>query len=89
MPNFYDVSSLESTKILEGNCVVIKKFDFYNTNEDKFKPNFTPYNYKEDGWRTINLFAFMMEYPEAIKNFPIIDSIEKNSHLLTAQITVL
>lgn len=92
MPNFYDVSGFESTKILEDNYDSIKNeiLAFFETSEDKFLPNFTPYNYKEEGWRTINLYGFMLKYPNAIKDFPIIDNIVNQiPHMVTAQIAVL
>jgi aspartyl/asparaginyl beta-hydroxylase (cupin superfamily) len=92
MPNFHDVSGYESTRILESNYERIKEeiLNFYDKNEDSFKPNFTPYKYKEEGWRTINMYAFMMEYPDVINQFPVINEVVKQiPHMVTAQVAVL
>ena len=44
MPNFFDVSNMDSTKILESNYEKIKAeiLDFYENDADSLKPNFTP-----------------------------------------------
>ncbi len=92
MPNFYDVSGFESTKILEENYLQIKEEinHFYETDQQSLKPNFTPYKYLEEGWRTINLHAFMLKYPKNIKKFPVIESvINKIPNVVTVQVAVL
>lgn len=92
MPNFYDVAEFESTKILEGNFNIIKEeiLRFYESDSDSLKPNFTPYRYKEEGWRTINLRGFMLKYPKNIKKFPVIESIVNQiPHVVTVQVAVL
>lgn len=92
MPNFFDVSNMESTKILEQNYERIKTeiLDFYEKDSESLKPNFTPYKYKEEGWRTINLCAVMLQYPEVIKKFPVINEVVRSiPNMVTAQIAVL
>lgn len=92
MPNFFDVSNMPSTNILERNYERIKAevLEFYEKDADSLKPNFTPYKYKEEGWRTINLYGFMMQYPDAIKKFPVINEIVTSiPNMVTAQIAVL
>jgi hypothetical protein len=92
MPNFFDVSEMESTKILESNYERMKAeiLDFYEKDSESLKPNFTPYKYKEEGWRTINLCAVMLQYPEVIKKFPVVHSVVTQiPHMVTAQIAVL
>ncbi len=92
MPNFFDVSNMESTKILESNYERIKAevLDFYEKDSESLQPNFTPYKYKEEGWRTINLYAVMLKYPEVIKKFPVIDEVARSiPNMVTAQVAVL
>ena len=92
MPNFFDVSNMESTKILENNYEKIKAeiIDFYEKDADSLKPNFTPYKYKEEGWRTINLCAMMLQYPEVIRKFPVTYEVVKSiPNMVTTQIAVL
>jgi aspartyl/asparaginyl beta-hydroxylase (cupin superfamily) len=72
-PNFHDVTKLPAAKILEANYEVIKKevLEFYEREGDTtMQANFTPYKYKEEGWRTVNLMSFMLMYPKLIKKFP-------------------
>lgn len=92
MPNFYDVSNMESTRILESNYERLKEeiLKFYETDADSFKPNFTPYKYKEEGWRTVNLHAFMLQYPENIAKLPVLNEVAKSiPNMVTAQVAVL
>ena len=92
MPNFYDVSEFESTKILEKNYSLIKDeiTHFYDTDKESLRPNFTPYKYIEEGWRTINLRAFMLKYPDNMRKFPVIESIVSQiPHVVTVQVAVL
>lgn len=67
------MSRLPSAKVLEENYAVIKQevLEFYEREgETTLQANFTPYKYKEEGWRTINLLSFMLMYPGAIKKLP-------------------
>jgi aspartyl/asparaginyl beta-hydroxylase (cupin superfamily) len=92
MPNFYDVSQMESTRILEENYSRLKDeiLRFFETNEADLKPNFTPYNYKEEGWRTINLHAFMLQSPENIAKLPVLNEVARSiPNMVTAQVAVL
>jgi aspartyl/asparaginyl beta-hydroxylase (cupin superfamily) len=73
-PNFHDVSKLQSAQVLEDNYVAIKKevLEFYEREgETTMQANFTPYKYKEEGWRTVNFMSFMLMYPGLIKKFPV------------------
>tara|TARA_Y100000385_G_scaffold66934_1_gene66718 strand:- start:33428 stop:34207 length:780 start_codon:yes stop_codon:yes gene_type:complete len=92
MPNFYDVTDFESTKLLEKNYSAIKEeiLNFYERDALSFKANFTPYKYKEQGWQTINLISFMLKRQSNIKKFPVLfDAVSKIPDLLTIQIAVL
>ena len=91
-PNFYDISGMHSAGILEQNYerIRVEILTFYEKDAASLKPNFTPYNYKEEGWRTINMHAFMLRYPENIKKFPVIEEVvRKIPNMVTAQVAVL
>src|SRR5688572_7165831 len=65
---------LPSGKTLVANYEAIKKevLEFYEREgETTMQANFTPYKYKEEGWRTVNLMSFMLLYPDLIKKFPV------------------
>lgn len=92
MPNFYDVSGFDSTKILESNYERLKKeiLEFYETDSQSLVPNFTPYGYKEEGWRTTTLYGFGLKRPEVIKKFPVVDEVARQiPNMVSAQIAVL
>lgn len=90
-PNFYDVSTLASTKMLEDNYEAIKKeiLDFYDREGQEMRPNFTPYNYKDDGWRTVDVMAFMLKYDKNIEKFPVTwGVVSKLPNVVTMQISM-
>lgn len=92
LPNFYDVSTLSSTKILEDNYEKIKEeiLSFYDRHANIIRPNNTSRQYKEEGWKNLSLYGFMLRYPNHIKYFPFLGQlIETIPNLITAQIAVL
>jgi beta-hydroxylase len=92
MPNFYDTSTLSSTKILEDNYEIIKKevLEFYDREGEDMKPNFFPQNYVEEGWRTIDIMSFMMKYHHRIDKFPKTwEIVNKIPNVVSMQVAVL
>ncbi|MCZ2393654.1 MAG: aspartyl/asparaginyl beta-hydroxylase domain-containing protein [Chitinophagales bacterium] len=91
-PHFYDVSELPSTQILEDNYEVIKEeiLNFYDKSSDKIVTNYTPYTYREEGWRTLNLIANMLKQPQYDNDFPnLLKAIAQIPDVITVQISVL
>lgn len=92
-PNFHDVSSLPAARILESNYQFIKKeiVEFYEREgETTLQPNFTPYKYKEEGWRTVNLMSFLLMYPRLIKKFPVTwEILRQIPNMVTVTVSVL
>ena len=92
MPVFYDSSKWELTKLLKDNYAEIKKeiLDYYGSTPSSLKSNFTPYDYAEEGWKTVNLYTYGYRYTEHCKQFPLLDSIvRKISGMTMCQIAVL
>jgi hypothetical protein len=91
-PAFIDVSRLPGTKILEDNYEAIRDeiVAHYGERPEDFKPNFTPYAYREEGWRTVNLCSYFLEYPEACRKFPVVNRVVRQiPGMCMAQIAVL
>lgn len=91
-PAFIDVSRLPGTKILQDNYEAIRDeiVAHYGERPEDFKPNFTPYAYREEGWRTVNLCSYFLEYPEACRKFPVVNRIVRTiPGMCMAQIAVL
>lgn len=76
-PVFFDPAQLPGTKLLEENWPVIKEEieAYYAAHSDRFEPNFTPYAYKEKGWRTINLYSYFLKYSRNCEKLPRTDEI--------------
>lgn len=91
-PVFYESKDIPASAILRDNYPVIKAeiIDFFSKQGKEIKPNFTPYSYREAGWRTVNLFSYFMKYSKKCAYFPkttkIVESIPGMSG---AQIAVL
>jgi len=68
----YDPSQLKGTKILEDNYEVIKEeiLEFYKNNHHDFKINFTPYKYREGGWKTLGLYSYFYKRSDNIEKLP-------------------
>ena len=91
-PTFYDEDKLPATAILKLNFEEIKKEieTYYAKNSAELKPNFTPYSYNEQGWKTVNLYSYFLKYPENCKKFPKLDRIANQiPGMCLAQIAVL
>jgi aspartyl/asparaginyl beta-hydroxylase (cupin superfamily) len=71
-PVFFDPALLPGTKILEDNWQIIKDEieAYYAEHADAFQPNFTPYAYKETGWKTINLYSYFLKYNHNCEKLP-------------------
>ena len=94
LPSFYDVSKLDSTEILEKNYSVIKEeiLNFFEKHPNVIKPNYAPNgnNYKNEGWKNLSLYSFMIKHPHNIKYFPHLTKIvESIPNMITAQVVVL
>lgn len=91
-PCFYNEEDFPGTKILKDNYATIRQeiLDFYQEKGDSIKVNFTPYGYKEEGWRTINLYSYFLRYSEHCKAFPKTDEIVRQiPGMCLAQVAVL
>ncbi len=91
-PHYFDPSEFPGTKILEDNYAAIRAeiLSLYGENPDAFRANFTPYAYKEEGWRTINLYSYFLRYPENCAKLPVLDSIVRQiPGMSMAQVAVL
>ena len=91
-PNFYAEDEFSTGAVLEKNFLVIKNeiLQFYQQHKDEIKANFTPYNYIESGWKTINLYSYFLKYPKACSHFPNLDAIVNTiPGMCLAQIAVL
>jgi hypothetical protein len=91
-PQIYDDSQVPAAKILKDNYAVIRKevLDYFATYGSTIEPTFTPYAYKEAGWRTLNLYAQFMRYNEPCSRLPettkIVESIPS---MCSAQVALL
>jgi len=77
LPTFYDPSDLPATRILEDNFSVIKEEieSFYAAHPGDFAANYTPYAYREEGWRTVNLYSYFLRYHRSCERLPRLDEI--------------
>jgi len=92
LPVFYDPADLPGTKILEENYETIREevMAYYAAHGSEMKPNFTPYNYKEKGWKTVNLFSYFFEYRDNCKLFPkTTEIVRRIPNVSMAQIAVI
>jgi aspartyl/asparaginyl beta-hydroxylase (cupin superfamily) len=92
MPVFYDSSKWELTHYLKHHYEEIKEeiLNYYGSDPETLQANFTPYNYSEKGWKTINLYTYGHRYPDSCKQFPVLDSIvRKIPNMTMCQIAVL
>lgn len=76
-PYYFEPSQFPGTKILEDNFEAIRKeiLAYYGEKPEEFQPNFTPYAYREEGWRTLNLYSYYLRYADNCAKFPVLDSI--------------
>ena len=91
-PGYFDSSQYPGTEILESNFEAIRDeiLEYYRERGDEIRPNFTPYAYREEGWRTANLYSYFLRYKDNCKKFPVIDSIvRKIPNMSLCQIAVL
>lgn len=92
MPTFYQSEDWELTAILKQNYPQIKEeiVAYYNQNASEMPSNFTPYDYSEQGWKTLNLYTYGLRYKENCKRFPVLDSVVRKIPGMTmTQIAVL
>lgn len=91
-PWFFDTSQLPGAKVLEENFEVVRDeiLAFYEGSRERFQPNFTPYAYREEGWKTVNLFSYFLEYAKHTSALPKTTAIVKSiPGMCLAQIAVL
>jgi aspartyl/asparaginyl beta-hydroxylase (cupin superfamily) len=91
-PPFYDVEQLPTTKVLRENYPAIRREieAYYADHDAEIEPNFTPYAYAEEGWRTVNLYSYFLRYGESCEKFPTIDRIVREiPGMSLAQVAVL
>ena len=92
MPTFYQSSEWELTHYLKDNYPKIKEEieAYYSQNADEMPSNFTPYNYSEKGWKTLNLYTYGLKYKANCQKFPVLDSVVRQIPGMTmTQIAVL
>lgn len=91
-PPFYDVETLPGTKILRENYPTIRKEieEYYAARGAEIGANFTPYAYREKGWRTANLYSYFLRYPRVCARFPKTEAIVRQiPGMCLAQVAVL
>ena len=91
-PTFYDTKSLPGIHLLRENYEAIRRevLGYYQVNAGDIKPNYTPYAYREAGWRTLNLYSYFLRYRQNCEKFPLLDSIVRRIPGMTmTQIAVL
>lgn len=91
-PNFYDEKDFPVSRILMENYEDIRKEieDHYSIHPEDFTTNFTPYSYKEEGWKTVNLYSYFVKVPENCRRFPTLDRVARSiPNMCLAQVSVL
>ena len=92
MPTFYKSDDWELTSFLKANYPKIKEEieAYYAQNAGEMLSNFTPYDYSEKGWKTLNLYTYGLRYKKNCSRFPILDSVVRQIPGMTmTQIAVL
>jgi len=91
-PQLYDPAQVPAAKILEANYPVIRRevMDYFAKYGGTIEPTFTPYAYKEAGWRMLSLYSMFMRYGESCARLPettrIVESIPG---MCSAQVALL
>jgi len=63
---------------------------YYKLKGHEIRPNFTPYAYREAGWRTVNLYSYFLRYDSSCRNFPKTDAVVRQiPGMCLAQVAVL
>lgn len=91
-PNFYNPDDFPAAQIMRDNYEAIKDevMRYYAEQGHTMESNFTPYNYKEKGWKTITLYSYFFKYPAQCKKLPTLDRIANTiPGMCLAQISVL
>jgi len=91
-PRYFDVEDTTAANILEENFERIRDeiVAYYEQNTASFQPNFTPYAKAEAGWRTVNLYSYLLRYSKNCAKFPVTDEVvRKIPGMCLAQIGVL
>jgi len=92
LPVFYNAAELPGTRILEENFAVIRDevMAYYAAHGSEMKANFTPYRYKEEGWKTVNLFSYFFEYRDNCRKFPkTTEIVRRIPNVSMAQVAVI
>ena len=91
-PQIYDPAEVPAARILKANYPVIRRevMDYFAKYGGTIEPTFTPYAYKEAGWRMLNLYSMFMRYGESCARLPettrIVESIPG---MCSAQVALL
>jgi len=91
-PWFYEPERAPATTILRENFPVLKAEidECFASHPEYFRPNYTPYNWREAGWRTVNLYSYFLESPRNCERFPRTAEIVRSiPGMCLAQIAVL
>ena len=92
MPVFFEEGQVEASAVLKEHYPVIRDevLSFFENRFEEVGSNFTPYNYYEKGWRTVNLYTYGIRYPENCAKFPEVDRIVCSIPGMTmAQVAIL
>ncbi|NNL65240.1 MAG: aspartyl/asparaginyl beta-hydroxylase domain-containing protein [Myxococcales bacterium] len=92
LPWFPDVRDAPATRILKENWKTIREEveAAWEERPDRFQENFTPYAWREAGWRTVNLHSYFLRSRENCKRFPrTAEIVERIPNMSLAQIAVL
>lgn len=92
LPWFPDAEALPGTQILRDHWKTIRAEveEAWQEEPGRFQPNFTPYAWREPGWKTVNLFSYFLRNRENCERFPKTTAIvESIPNMCLAQIAVL
>ena len=92
LPVFYDPAELPGARILEENFATIRDevMAYFHAHGGEMKANFTPYAYRERGWKTVNLFSYFFEYGDNCRKFPkTTEIVRRIPNVSMAQVAVI
>jgi len=92
LPWFPDASELPGTRILKEHWKEIRDEveAAWQGDPETFRENFTPYAWREPGWKTVNLYSYFLRSRASCARFPKTAAIvERIPNMCLAQIAVL
>jgi len=91
-PQIYDTDQVPAARVMKEHYATIRRevLEYFAKYGGAIEPTFTPYAYKEAGWRMLNLYSMYMRYGESCARLPettrIVESIPG---MCSAQVALL